>query len=97
MFGLGSIKSALWGAVASLIGLLSAALWWTNAARNRAQKAAEDAQDKARQEEAARNHVQETTEATREVEDDIRRDSAKIRREKLRDYASGESDDQESD
>lgn len=63
-----------------------------------AQKAAEKADKlrykaKAAGERAARKHVTDTVEATRETEDDIRRDSPEQRRSELRGYASGAGPD----
>lgn len=90
---LSTLKSYLWGAVASLIALLSAALWWTAKSRNRATQAAREAEQNAQGERDAREHVQQTTEKTNEVEDAIRRTSADERRERLRDeYAQGSGD-----
>lgn len=88
-----TLKSYLWGAAASLIALLSTALWWTTKARDSAQRAAQDAQAQASQERTARKHVQQTTEKTNEVEDDIRSTPADDRRKRLRDeYAQGSGD-----
>lgn len=87
----GTIKSYLWGAVGAVIATLSAALWWSNSARQSAEKAARKAETKARRNEAARKHVQETTEATRDVEDDLANTTADKRRRKLREYAPGSS------
>lgn len=63
-----------------------------------AQKAAEKADKlrykaKAAGEKAARKHVTDTVETTRETEDDIRRDSPDARRRKLREYSSGAGPD----
>lgn len=86
---LGGIQKYLLAGAALLVAGLVFALRLVSA-----QKAAEKADKlrykaKAAGEKAARKHVTSTVEKTRDVEDDIRRDSAAGRRERLREYSSG--------
>lgn len=84
MFGL---KKYLYGALSAIVAALGALAWFYKGQKEDAQKAARAAERSARANEAARKHVQETTEATREVDEDIRSKSDDAVTDSLRRYA----------
>lgn len=90
---IGKLLGGLWKWAAAAGAVAAGALYLLLKAA-RAQQAAEKAKRvraevKAAGEKAARKHIQDTQETTREVEDDIRKSGADSRRDSLRDYASG--------
>lgn len=89
MFG---IKKYLYGALSAVAAVFGALAWFYKGQKEDAQKAARTAERNAQASEAARKHVQETTEATREVEDYISKSGPDARRDKLRDYTSDPDD-----
>ena len=86
---LGGIQKYLIAGAGLLIAGLVVALKIVSAQKAAARAEAVQYKVKAKGEEAARKHVTDTVEKTRETEDAIRRDSPDSRRDSLRDYASG--------
>lgn len=82
---LSTLKSYLWGAVAAVMALLSIAVWYLAGKVDRAERRATEAQERAEGERAARQHVEDVTEATREVREDNNRLTIDERRQRLRD------------
>lgn len=89
----GTIQKYALIAGAAVMAVLVVALKIVSAQKTAARAEATRQKVKAKGEEAARKHVEKTVEKTRNVEDEIRRDSAARRRERLRQWASGSAPD----
>lgn len=89
---MGFVTGWLWKALAGALAVVSAIAYMAHRGKEKAQKRATEATQKAKQERDARKAVQRTVEVTSEVEDAVNRIPPEQRRDRLRKWATGSRD-----